>query len=180
MIIDASYFHGEIVIPFLKSSATVTGVDAILQSVTNQSINDFICQYESRFLKKLLGQELRDAFLAGLEDEIPNEIWIRLKNLLLDTKCKTSPIAYYVYYFFKCNESTITTGLGEVMPTQSEGTGVDASRKMVNTCRKLRESVNEFYRVFDATNYILYYGNGIGKKSKLWWNKEFNINIWNV
>jgi hypothetical protein len=176
MLIDGTYFHDEIVIPFLVKSGTTTGVDALLESVTSKSVNNFIRKHESLFLEKLLGKELRDAFLEGLSVEPPAEKWLNLKNILVDETEKTSPIANYVYYRFKRNESTITTGLGEVLPTQSGGTGVDASQKMANAYNDMCDRVNDFYRVFNWVDYREYLGNKTGLDRDI----AQRINIWNL
>lgn len=103
MLIDATYFIGQL---------NIAQVD---QETVRDNLDVFITKYEAKFLIQLLGKTLYDEFLVGLDDPQPDQIWIDLKEMLLDETLKQSPIANYVYYFYSEDNATQTTGVSEVL-----------------------------------------------------------------
>lgn len=114
MIIDATYFVGEINIAQL-------GQPEVLELV-----NRFIKKYEKRFMKEYFGatlakkindenttpgDPLMEAILTGADFEYKGEPveWVGLKNT-----DKVSPIANYVFYFFAEDQLTSQSQVGEV------------------------------------------------------------------
>lgn len=161
MIIDSTYFHTELLIPQLRTLDSV-GVEEVESSVTGLTISNFISKYESKFLIKLMGKELTDAFTKGLKADPVDEIWTHLKSLLVDEDLKISPIANYVYYWFKRNENSITTGLGEVKAEQSYAVNVSEANKSVRAYNEMCDLINVFYSSIDWSIYKKYYGKMTG------------------
>lgn len=105
MLIDSSYFINEI---FIAGQANSVDVES-----SRSKLSGFIAKYEPRFLDEFLGHDLKIAFLDGLQIQPIPEKWQNLKNILVNEETKESPIANYVYFFYKRNEVTTTTGVGE-------------------------------------------------------------------
>ena len=157
MIIDVTYFINEIVIQDLETSGSQTGAGAMLAQGRNEAMNMFIAKYESEFLKKLLGKELADAFRAGLKEDPISEKWGKLKSLLIDEELKISPIANYVYYWYKRNASSTSTSLGEVKANQSYAINVSEANKMVRAYNEMCDQIEEFHSLIVWLDYGDYY-----------------------
>ncbi|HEY5588413.1 MAG TPA: hypothetical protein VIK86_05590 [Candidatus Paceibacterota bacterium] len=95
--IDPTYFVRGISIP------NNTGNEQINLSI-DSNIDSFIAIYEPEFLTTLLGSVLYAEFIAGLAVVPIDAKWTNLKNQLLNTTLKTSPIANYVYFHLANNE----------------------------------------------------------------------------
>ncbi len=94
-LIDKTYFIDEVFIPNLNSSNTMIS-DAIVADLTVA-----IARYEKEYLIKLLGEDLYDDFIAGLKVlPVPDSKWTDLKNKLVDSTNKLSPISNYIYFQF--------------------------------------------------------------------------------
>jgi hypothetical protein len=130
-LIDISYFTRELVIPNLKSLSGVGWTSSEIASSNDELLTGFIEKYEWAYLKELLGVELRDAFVQGLEIEPVPEKWLRLKEQIVDERRKESPIAAYVYYFFRRNDATDYTGIGEAATTGDNSKRADPTEKMM-------------------------------------------------
>src|SRR5690606_33868577 len=111
MLIDPSYFHGEILIAQRS------------QLEVQEDINALIAKYEPKILRELLGSKLYKEFTDGLKGETIDPKWINLKDGvdgewmgLTDSKEKLSIIANYVYYHWMKKENIQTVGIGTVKP----------------------------------------------------------------
>jgi hypothetical protein len=136
MLIDSTYFIGEILLPNLTGS--VPENQANVNEVTR-----FIAKYEPEYLEAVLGDELYEAFLAGLEEPDPiQQKWKDLQKKLVDTFNKVSPVADYIYAAIIDFRMTATTGLGEVESTAENSTIALNTGKMIqaynNSVRKGR------------------------------------------
>lgn len=161
-LIDHTFFHSELVIPNIAISDSTTGQGFIINSVTNKTVQEFINKYEAEFLRKLLGKELRNAFLKGLKTQPADKLWETLRELLIDTENRISPIANYVYYWYKRDETTFSTGIGDVKPTQSDAINSNSSRKMVKAYNDMCDLIEIFYSSIKWENYKAYSGNFMG------------------
>jgi hypothetical protein len=113
VIIDATYFIGEIYIAQL-------GQPEVLESV-----NRFIAKYEKKFMREFFGYELSEKIY--LENETPTDPnialilngalityegktfeWVGLKNA-----AKISPIANYVFFYYTEDLLTNQSGIGQ-------------------------------------------------------------------
>lgn len=92
-LIDSTYFQGDLLIPNLNSNTSVG--DALRKELDN-----YIRIFQYQYLKRLLGKDLADEFIAGLEAQSVEQKWTNLKNKLVDETNIISPISGYVYYFF--------------------------------------------------------------------------------
>lgn len=134
MLIDKSYFTGEIVIPNLESCGA--GISQSISNANSELLNKFIMKYEYLFLTKLLGGTLCGEFMRGVGAEDVEDRWIALKNMIVHDTAKVSPIANYVYYWYLRNEETKTTGIGEVV-------GQANNAVVIGSCTKLSRAWNE-------------------------------------
>ncbi len=137
MIIDATYFIGEVSIPN-------TGATAV-----SQQLNFFIEKYERELMGSILGKQLYDDLLAGLAlTPTVDQKWLDLKKGVVYTdlngretywkglvtqspSAKESLIAQYVYYWFVRNNATQTSGIGEVKAGSENAVNVSPAFKMV-------------------------------------------------
>lgn len=117
MILNETYFQYEpLHIPFAEASGI--GVSKNLDAKRKSQLLHTIAVRELQFLKELLGKDLRDAFLAGLEEDPVEQKWTDLKNQLYNDTDKISPVANYVYYFYL--DPVKITDIGAVIP-KSDG-----------------------------------------------------------
>jgi hypothetical protein len=98
-----------------------------LQEGVLEQLNDYIDLYEKRFLELFLGVQLRNDFMAGLEQPVIAPNWLALRDGVeyvksdityrwdgLTNSDKVSPIANYVFCNLTANNQFINTGIGEV------------------------------------------------------------------
>lgn len=145
MLINSQYFTGEVYIPNLTGSGVVVTGNI-------EELNRFITKYEKLYLLYLLGQDLYEAFLAGLataqqEPPVPPaQKWIDLKAQLIDETAKLSPIVGYVYYHYSRHRLSTSAALGEVEQSAENATNVLNTDKMM---RAYNESVRDGRNVYD-------------------------------
>lgn len=134
-LIDHTYFIAAI---------NIAGISAGNSPVVKNTVStDFIPIYEAEYLKKALGYSLYKAFTEGLEADTPDAKWTDLKNgkeYTVSGKTykwdgftnaeKLSPIAYYVYSVYMTNNVTFSSGTGEVMNNQQNGTNASPANKV--------------------------------------------------
>lgn len=155
MLIDQSYFVGEILVPNL------TGVGPI-PAGNVEELSRFIAKYEPEYLDEVLGPVLSDAFQSGISSATPDQRWIDLKAKLVNTTRKESPIAGYVYYHFYRDRLSTSSGLGEIESTAENANVVLNTDKMMraynDAVRKGRvvyewvKANTETYPEFDLTH----------------------------
>lgn len=105
-LIDYTYFKGELNIPNLSVTG---GVGTALQS----ELNEYIAEYQQQYLRRLLGDDLYEAFETGLASVTPAARWVTLRSQLIDSTNKRSPIAQYVYFCYQNSKHTVVTGSGD-------------------------------------------------------------------
>ena len=136
MLINEEYFKGEIVIPNLNSVGN--GISSQIASSNLELLLSFIDKYEKRFLVSLLGRCCADEFYKEIEKGELSGKWLDLKNKLVDETLKILPIANYVYYWYRRNDVSITTGIGEMETDSDNSVRVSSALKM---CRAWNEMV---------------------------------------
>ena len=136
--IDNTYFTG----PLLLAQKAVPEVAATITAYVNQ--------FEPEYLKKVLGYSFWKQFMAGLEDDPVAQKWIDLRDgseftlpngtltkwngfVAGSDAVKLSPIANYVYWQFRMNTSTLTTGTGETVAQNENSLQISPGRKMCDT-----------------------------------------------
>lgn len=145
--LTSAYFVGELLIPNL-TSPTAAGTANIAE------LQWFIDAYEKEFLEYLLGTELYEEFVAGIAvTPTPLAKWTNLKNkiyVISGTPTYQSPAAGYVYFFYRRNKFSVTTGSAEVQPSHENATAVSHTAKqvrawnmMVKQCEAIWEWLEE-------------------------------------
>lgn len=107
MLIDQSFFVGEILVPNLTGAGPIPAGNI-------EELNRFIGKYEPEYLDEVLGQSLSAAFQEGVVASSPEQRWVDLKNRLVNETTKLSPIAGYVYYHYFRDRLSTSSGLGEI------------------------------------------------------------------
>lgn len=132
MLINATYFIGEINLPGLSEPANA------------ENLLTFITKYEKKFLQQLFGEDLYDLYVAGLAEDPVDEKWTALSAMLVDTDTKESPIANYVYYYFTRDMATLTANLGEVKPKGENASFASPIAKQVRAWNEMVDFVWKF------------------------------------
>ncbi len=164
MLIDQSYFIGEINIPGLTSE-DVSG-----------NLDYFISKYETEYLRLALGYPLWKALsdsmdpltarferlLYGYEFENCHgnmDYWTGLINTPDEIQegalRKTTPIANYIYYNWSCDNITFTTTIGEVKGKAENSTSASVVQKQsraYNEMSALTDKMLEFVKA-NAADY---------------------------
>lgn len=125
MFLDKTYFQGELYLPNLgigdcAAGASPLGVEAMIQSVGENTLEWFVEKYEREFLLRLLGKPLYDAFVAGMGEAEPEARWVVLKEAIYHKgeRFSFSPAANYVFYWVSRRGRTQTSINGEVRGEQ--------------------------------------------------------------
>lgn len=153
MIIDRSYFIGEINIPNVNQTEIGGLVDLFIQ------------KYEPEFLQSALGYELAQQFTAGIAMPTPDQKWLDLrdgaeytdyagkvrkwKGLVIAVP-KQSIIANYIYYWFSRNKYTQTTSMGEVKSTVENSVPISPGEKMARAWNEMSAGVCALGDFLDA------------------------------
>lgn len=149
MLIDCTYFHGEIGIEGIISnldtpSETSNAIEGNLMS--------YIVKYEKMYLSMLLGNILCRQFMEYLstdhEESGKVDKWENLKNELLmsyDEKYKYSPIAYFVFFYFVRRNQYSVTSLG-VTQTNSDNPAVSANEVLVKVWNNMVDMTMGVYK----------------------------------
>lgn len=136
-LINATYLWGELYVA-QKSTAAVA-----------ENLNLYINKYEPEFLKQLLGVSLYDDMLVGLAvTPTPDPKWTTLRDKIINSQAKVSPIANYVWYWMKRREVSQATGMGEVKPESENGTIVSPAGQMTRAWNEMVDLDFEFYNWF--------------------------------
>lgn len=133
-LIDQSYFWGELYVA-QKSQQTVA-----------EKIGMYINKYEPEFLKELLGETLYNDMIIGLAvTPTPDPKWTTLRDKIINSTSKVSPIANYVWYWMKRRNVSQATGMGEIKPEGENGTIVSPSDQITRTWGEMVDLNFEFY-----------------------------------
>lgn len=158
MIIDSSFFVGEVDIPTKNSNI-------------EPALNAFIEKYEKKFLIGLLGYELYLLFVAAIAiDPIEGKyqkllhgdtyvykdvtyLWEGLKEVITEPDAQADPpvvgkyrsiIANYVYYWWIRNQETQNTGIGVVATKAENSKRVSGTSKAVRAMSDLKIAMRNF------------------------------------
>ena len=108
-LIDKSYFD-----------SGLSRINQISNPITGAAIQDelqhFINIHEVRFVDRLIGKTLRKALYSGLAETTPDARWTELRDKLIDSSAKLSPIAYYVSHHWHDSHQMIDTVTGSMLP----------------------------------------------------------------
>lgn len=159
-LIDGTFFIGELTIPHLDT----VGV--------SERLDVFIKKYEKIFLTLLLGESTYNDFMAGLEENPIPAKWQTLKDLLVDSTDKESPIANFVYFHWMVDKITQTVGLGESKAKAENSTIVNNDPKRVRAWNEMVIWVRS-KKPFFETNKVDYYS------ATGYYYMYFNCGCWN-
>jgi hypothetical protein len=155
MLIDRTYFVGELNIPNAS------------QAAISSQLSLFIQKYEEKFLRDVLGYSLYKAFSAawpstdqkwvdlveGVEytSAGKTKFWRGLVDAVSgDVSFDTSPIANYVYYWYQRNNHTQTATTSEVKPANENATVASPAVKMVKAWNEMSTWICELVDYLDA------------------------------
>lgn len=161
MILDNTYFQGELSLPNLKINSEAVGHAATsMQVIGENNLYWFIDKYERIFLECLLGVKLAKSFTDGLQEDPVNTIWIQLRDSLYTKglRFSYSPVANYVYYWARRDGRTQTAVHGEKVGTQDYAQIVHDDDKMVKAWNEMCVLVSKFYCEFLRPNWNAYKG----------------------
>lgn len=147
MIIDSTYFVNRLNLPQTGNSAGLA------------EVQDFIDQYEPEYLQCVLGYDLWQAFIAGIEGSgLPEQRWTDLLEGKEFTKHnivykwngfapenKISPIANYVFYQFVDEREQDFTLVGNVKSTTENNRVVNATPRLVYTWNRMVDANRLLY-----------------------------------
>lgn len=161
ILIDYTYFQGELYLPNLIRSIGVGHSDNIRQTAGEQNMDWFLDKYEVQFLDCVLGKTLRVNFIDGLREDTVKKIWSDLRNELIISgdKYKYSPIANYVFFYVSRRARTQTPVQGEVKGTQSYATNVDDADKLSKVWNDMCDQVCKIKKFLQQGNYREYSSN---------------------
>lgn len=158
MLIDRTYFVGELNIPNTSQASIGSLVDL------------FITKYEKEFLEEVLGYSLYKAFKEGWEVVSPGQKWIDLvegvEYVSTDGKTKfwrgldaaisgsisfdVSPVANYVYYWYMRNNHTQTASTGETKGKHENAEWANTAVKLTRAWNEMSECICELVDYLDA------------------------------
>ena len=164
MIIDHTYFKGELYLPNLKLNDSVGHASNALQTVGENDLSWYMEKYEREFLIRLLGTSLYKSFIDGLNEATPLRIWLDLRDAMTiqTDNYKLSPIANYVYFFVSRRGRTQTGIQGESRGTMSYAEIAEDSDKLTKAWNDMCDMITSFYCDFLNVNWDNYksYSNG--------------------
>ncbi len=165
--ISAAYFVGDLLIPNISGSTTTEQANLLPLQIA-------IAKQEPIYLKKLMGVDLYDAYVAGIAVGSPAAKWVTLNNLIYYTNTALtalntgiSPVANYVYFkYMEQNATTTLTGI-EGKGTHENFTVETPGPKMVaawNEMVRLSEEIQDFI-VDNDTDYPEFYTSDIAPET---------------
>lgn len=157
ILLDRTYFQGDLTLPSVSQSER-EGLGAAMQMIGENDLNYFLARYEPECLKKILGETLYKAFIAGLTEEPLINKWSDLFDALFrhEGLFSFSPVANYVYYYVMRDHRSKTTQKGEVIEDASFSTNRNNEFKMINLWNDMCRQVLEFRKNFLLPKWNLY------------------------
>lgn len=173
MLIDASYFVGELNIPNTDDLSVLS------------ELTSFINKYEVNFMREALGMDLYRAFMNALgqtsagylnvtEGKANEDIdqkwkdllngkeyigldvrlhkWIGFVSVADDVSGKKSPIANYVYYWWMRSHATQSTGVSEVVANADNAVNVSVAEKASRAWNEMVEWIHDLIWFMDYSS----------------------------
>lgn len=119
-LLTPDYFVGGALIPELVDLVEPqSAMSQALQSSSQQQIYTYLRQYQYDYLEKMFSPEFATAFINGADSDVEPEnlaLLLEAHSKLFTSlgQDKSSPIAYYVYYYYMRATKTTSTVYGEV------------------------------------------------------------------
>lgn len=163
MLIDASYFIGELDIP---------NTDTL---PVQENLAIFINKYERKFLRTILGNVLYAQYIAGLTEDPVDPKWTALQDQLRDVTTKVSPISNYIYFFFVRDKTIYNSGTGTQQAEGENSTKADSKIKTVRAWNEMNELSFEIHKflktnisIYGPLAYELYF-----RDNWIWWDWSY-------
>jgi len=140
-LIDYTYFEDICPIP-ISSPTSDVGLGQIAE------LNRIIAKVQKRVLIIILGVDLYNEFIAGLDEDDEDDIdpkWVAMKDELVDAEGKESPLRYFAFVEWKKYTRSISTLTGDITP---EAQGQQTEADNLKTMQLYNEGVDlmeEFY-----------------------------------
>lgn len=183
MIIDYTYFRGEITIAQLS------------QASVREDLQLLINKYEQRYLKQLLGLDMYNAFMAGIDPiSGADQKWLNILQgveyehngntyewIGFENDLKESPIANYVYYKYITKEVELTTGIGQVVPKAENAVIASAVPKLTRAWNEMVDWQRGLIRYLDDNRSLYPEWRPYTDYSRWYWgydNNYCNRNRW--
>lgn len=151
-IIDTSYFFGDLHVPMLGTTANSLAFLQVAEKYERSFLNEFFGEVFAKTIldeyKLPIPSARSKALIEGgsfVDKMSKNRLWFGLKN-----EHKESPIANYVYFFWKRKDKSSTVEIGELNTSSnnssknylsstivSENKRVSAYNEMVEMCNVL-------------------------------------------
>ena len=169
MLINREYFKGELYIEGAAASNNIAGATA---SLIGMQIDRIIETREKEYLQELLGC-LYEPFMSwyeqyedGSEDAEKSE-YKKLYDMLTDYA--SSPIAYYVYFFYVRTKNSMSTANGTIKKSVNSVSPIEklviSWNTMADLTRKIDKYIlsnDDFYKGYKPNFYLLEYINSMG------------------
>jgi hypothetical protein len=140
MITTPEIFEGEL------------SIGQITQPDVAARVQLFINKYEPLYLAMLLGKELAALLKTEYAKETHDEKW----DILAD---KVRPmLAGYIYFYYRLNEDTVSTGVGEVSEQSENATRTTPIYKIVKVWNEMAQQSVDFLSWMDRDVYPEYGG----------------------
>lgn len=159
-LIDYTYFQKRI-----------TAIPNLNQEAVRANLDDNINIYEDEYLVNVLGQDLKDEFISGLEAVTPEAKWLALRDGATFTYCgsnykwkgfvrdtKESPIAFYVMWYFVRENNEQFTGIAVTTSDVENAFRQSPYRIMVNVWNRMvyDNRILEKFLLSQSATYVTY------------------------
>jgi len=147
-LIDSTYFVRNLFVPNVKrTSKPPAGVaNAAMLATSESNLEDYIVKYEADFLKKVFGKQFASYLVEHLNDDNIEDRIKAIKVLLIDDNTKVSPIANYIYFYWKRDNLTQTTSAGsEVIGKIDDAVLVSTRRSLSIAWNEMSDMIREIY-----------------------------------
>ena len=124
MIIDRTYFCGDLYLPF---SPDDVGTSSLLVSEERAEFDLYLAEKEDEFLSMLFGN-LKEAYVAGRG----TSPWVAVDAYVINSDLKTSIIANYVYFRYWNSRQYGIDDSGTFVKEREKGVVVSNSKKTID------------------------------------------------
>lgn len=133
------------------SIPNVAGSETIHVARQNEVIR-YIDIYEKKTLRRLLGDDLYNAFAAGMAETTPLTRWTSLANAIRDASLLTSPICAFVWFGWQQDHQTMETTGAQVKYSPADAITSVNVQKMCDVYNDAVADLSDFYDDFLTEN----------------------------
>jgi hypothetical protein len=132
------YFRADINIPNL------IGEEAANMAV-QETVNDLILDYETEFLRLMLGTDLYDLYSVEIVKTTPDQKWTDLQDKIYNETTWRSPAAHYIFFKYLERQRSMLSGMGEVQATTENSTSAPMNHRMIRTWNRMSDMVEDIW-----------------------------------